>query len=34
MSKEDIKRYLAIYFDASYTGDRMPDVDGAQYFEL
>lgn len=33
MSKEDIKRFLAIYFDASYTGDRMPDVDGAQYFD-
>jgi hypothetical protein len=33
MSKEDIKRFLAIYFEASYTGDRMPDVDGAQYFE-
>lgn len=33
MSKEDIKRFLAIYFDASYNGDRMPDVDGAQFFE-
>lgn len=33
MTKEDIKRFLAIYFDASYTGERMPDVDGAQYFE-
>ena len=33
MSKEDIKRFLAIYFDASYTGDRIPDVDGAQYFD-
>lgn len=32
MTKEDIKRFLAIYFDASYTGERMPDVDGAQYF--
>lgn len=33
MSKEDIKRFLAIYFDASYEGDRMPDVDGSQYLE-
>ena len=33
MTKEDIKRFLAIYFDASYTGERMPDVDGAQYFD-
>ncbi len=32
MTKEDIKRFLAIYFDASYTGERMPDVDGAQFF--
>ena len=33
MSKEDIKRFLAIYFDASYTGDQMPVVDGLQWFE-
>lgn len=33
MSKADIKRFLAIYFDASYAGNQMPDVDGAQYFE-
>lgn len=33
MRKEDIKRFLAIYFDASFAGDQMPDVDGAQYFE-
>ena len=33
MTKEEIKRFLAIYFDASYTGERMPDVDGAQFFE-
>lgn len=31
MSKESIKHFLAIYFDASYTGERMPDVDGAQF---
>lgn len=34
MTKEDIKRFLAIYFDASYTGERMPDVDGAQFFDI
>lgn len=33
MSKEEIKRFLAIYFDASYTGDQMPDVDGVQWLE-
>lgn len=33
MTKEDIKRFLAIYFDASYAGELMPDIDGAQYFE-
>lgn len=33
MSKEDIKRFLAIYFDASFSGDQMPDIDGAQFFE-
>ena len=31
MRKPEIKRFLAIYFDASMDGDRMPDVDGAQY---
>lgn len=33
MNKEDIKRFLAIYFDASYNGDRMPDVDGEHFVE-
>ena len=33
MSKSDIKRYLAIYFDASMDGDKMPDYDGEQFFE-
>ncbi len=33
MSKSDIKRFLAIYFEASMTGDLMPDYDGEQYFE-
>lgn len=31
MGKEDIKRFLAIYFKASMDGDQLPDVDGAQY---
>lgn len=31
MKKADIKRYLAIYFDASMNGDLMPDYDGEQY---
>ena len=34
MKKEDIKRFLAIYFDASYTGDQMSDVDGAYYINM
>ena len=33
MSKEDIKRLLALYFDASLSGELMPDYDGEQYFE-
>ena len=33
MSKSDIKRFLAIYFDASMDGDKMPDYDGQQYME-
>ncbi len=33
MKKPDIKRFLAIYFGASMNGDRMPDVDGAQYMK-
>jgi len=31
MKKEDIKRFLAIYFDASMNGELLPDVDGGQY---
>lgn len=34
LRKEDIKRILAIYFDASLYGEQMPDVDGAQYLEV
>ena len=33
MEKADIKRLLAIYFDASMDGDLMPDIDGSQFFE-
>lgn len=33
MKKPDIKRFLAIYFDASMNGEQMPDVDGEQFFE-
>lgn len=34
MSKADIKRYLAIYFEASMNGDQMPDTDGEQFYEV
>lgn len=32
--KEDIKRFLSLYFESSFNGELMPDVDGAQYFNL
>lgn len=32
MTKDDIKRFLAIYFGAGMNGERMPDVDGEQFF--
>ncbi len=31
MTKEDIKRFLSVYFDASYTGEQIPDMDGIQF---
>ncbi|MCQ4022852.1 hypothetical protein [Ruminococcus sp. zg-924] len=31
--KEDIKRFLAIYFDASLNGESIPDYDGIQYLK-
>ncbi len=34
MKKEDIKRFLALYFDASFNGEQMPDIDGKQFFEV
>ena len=33
MTKSDIKRFLAIYFEASMNGDQMPDTDGEQFLE-
>lgn len=34
MKKEDIKRFLALYFEASMNGEAMPDVDGKQFYEV
>ncbi len=34
MKKNDIKRFLAIYFEANINGEHMPDVDGGQFFDL
>lgn len=31
MKKEDIKRLLALYFEASMSGEQMPDIDGEQF---
>lgn len=33
LKKPDIKRFLAIYFEASMNGEHMPDIDGEQFFE-
>lgn len=33
MKKAEIKRFLAVFFDAGMNGDTMPDVDGEQFFE-
>ena len=33
MGKDDIKRFIALYFDSSFNGERLPDVDGQQHFE-
>lgn len=33
MKKADIKRFLALYFDASMNGEQIPDLDGGQFFE-
>ena len=34
LRQADIKRFLALYFGASLNGEQMPDVDGAQLFDL
>ena len=34
LKKDEIKRYLAIYFEASMEGDHIPDVDGEQWYEV
>lgn len=34
MKKADIKRFLALYFDASMNGEQMPDSDGEQFYDL
>lgn len=34
MGIDEIKRLIALYFDASLTGENIPDYDGEQYFNL
>ena len=34
LKTDEIKRFLALYFDASLNGEQMPDVDGEQFFEV
>lgn len=34
MKKADIKRFLALYFEASINGEQMPDIDGEQFYEV
>lgn len=34
MKKADIKRFLALYFEASMNGEAMPDLDGEQFYEV
>lgn len=34
MNKNEIKRFLALYFEASMNGEQMPDTDGEQFFEV
>ncbi len=33
MKKAEIKRFLALYFEAAMNGDAMPDIDGEQFYE-
>lgn len=32
LTRAELKRFLAIYLEASMDGDKLPDVDGGQYF--
>ena len=34
LAKEDVKRLLAIYFEATMNGDQIPDVEGSENFDL
>ena len=34
MKKPEIKRFLALYFEASMNGEAMPDADGEQFYEV
>lgn len=34
LTKPELKRFLAIYLEASMDGDKLPDVDGGQYFKV
>lgn len=34
MDKADIKRFLALYFEASVNGEQTPDTDGEQFFDF
>lgn len=34
MKKADIKRFLALYFEASMNGEQIPDIDGEQFYEV
>lgn len=33
LSKDELKRFLAIYFETSMYGELLPDIDGEQFFE-
>ena len=34
MKKPEIKRFLALYFEASQYGETLPDADGEPYIEV
>lgn len=34
MKKPEIKRFLSLYFEASMSGELLPDGDGEQYFQI